>query len=154
MGEYARKLRARTLGRNPEPVATKVANTPKEMTNREFHQQRRMFCVINGVAHVAEVGDSRYHRQWMDGLVEGGVLDDRTYNLSPRGFYLAPEMVWYRGPMQPVGMRSITESIGDLSLMMELPPETEVYSGARSGPDDVFKGLNMVGTVQDLLEEV
>jgi hypothetical protein len=145
MGEYSRKLRARAAGKQ-------AAAAPKEMSAREFYRQRRMFCVIDGEAHVAELGDSRYHRQWMDGLVDGG-LDDRTYNQSPRGFYLAPKIVWYRGAMEPVSMRTISESLADIVSKMALPLETEVYSGARIGPDDVLKGAHLIGTVQNFLEE-
>jgi hypothetical protein len=150
MGEYARKLRARTLGNTQAPTA--AADAPKQMTNSEFLHQRQMFCVIDGIPYVAAPNDSRYHREWMNELVDGGHIDDRTYNQSPRGFYLAPDMVWYRGPMQPVGMRDITEKIAVLTLMMALPQETMVYSGARSGHDDVLKGVNMIGTIQDISE--
>jgi hypothetical protein len=145
MGEYARKLQARAAGKKQQAAAA-----PKQMSNADFLRKRRMFCVIKGKAHVAELGDSRYHRQWMDELVGGG-LDDRTYNQSPRGFYLAPEMVWYRGAMQPVSTGTIRESLADLTADMALPSDTEVYTGARSGPDDVFTGAHLIGTIQDLL---
>lgn len=149
MGEYGRRLRARMAGK--DAAAGPRAAEPPRMTGREFQRLRRMFCVIEGKAHVADADDARYHREWMDGLVDGGI-SEFSYERSPRGYYLAPDMVWYRGPFSPVGMRAIREHLVDLVERMALPHDTKVYSGARPGHDDVLKGEALVGTVADLLD--
>lgn len=150
MGEYGRRLRARLAGKDTAPGRPEVAEPPR-MTGREFQRLRRMFCVIDGKTHVADAADSRYHREWMNGLVEGGI-GDMSYGRSPRGYYLAPDMVWYRGPFSPVSMRSIREHLVELVEAMGLPHDTKVYSGARPGHDDVLKGETLVGTIEDLLD--
>lgn len=150
MGEYARKLRARLAGKDVANGGHRVAE-PSPMTNREFQRKRRMFCVVDGKAFAADPEDTRYHREWMDDLVAGGI-DERAYARAPRGYHLAPDMVWYRGPFSPVGMRDIRDHLRDLVELMDLPPETKVYSGARPGHDDVLKGEALVGTIQDLLD--
>lgn len=150
MGEYARKLRARLAGKGMASARAQNVEPPL-MTNREFHTQRRMFCVVDGKAHVADQADARYHREWMDALIEGGV-EERVYARSPRGYYLAPDMVWYRGPFSPVGMRDIREHLQELVDLMDLPPDTRVYSGARPGYDDVLKGETLVGTIEDIVD--
>lgn len=151
MGEYGRRLQARLSGKGPALQASRVAAEPPRMSSKEFQRERRMFCVIDGKAYVADQTDSRYHREWMDGLVEGG-MDDRTYKLSPRGYYLAPDMVWYRGPFQMVSMRTICEHLSELVDLMQLPLDTKVYSGARIGHDDVLSGEAMMGTIEDMLD--
>lgn len=150
MGEYQRKLRARLAGRVADIPGRGRATEPQPMTGREFQRRRRMFCVVEGIVYVTSLEDSRYHREWMDDLGQDR-MDDRTYARSPRGYYLAPDLVWYRGTFEGVGMRAIREHLQEVADIMDLPTDTRVYSGARSGPDDVLKGETMVGTIKDLL---
>ncbi len=153
MGKYSDNIQKRLR----DPRTTKTEKTSARKAEEEFHQNRRMFCLMWKLnaseleLHVAEPGNRGYHRSWMCELA-GRSLDDFEFNRCPRGYYLKPNLVWYQGPFDPVSPVLITQWIADVAKAVDLPSDTNVWNGARLSEDsDVLIGRRSLGDVANFL---
>ncbi len=139
MGGYQRRLQARLRDARKGPEERVVPQS-------DFKLRRRMFAVVGGQARVAEVGDARFHREWLSDVPY--LEFDRVI----RGYHLDGDVVFYRGTFQIVSIPEIRESLPGLMAMIDLPGDTHVFSGARPAGGDDLRGAHLCGTVDDLLE--
>lgn len=160
MGERKRRLEADARGitstrgqaRGTHGTAGPIVVTdPAPRRSRpasDFKVRRRMFALVAGEVRVAEVGDRRFHREWLSDV------SDDEFRRIVRGYHLAPDVVFYRGGFGGVSRRDIEAILPALRDAMDLPEGTVVYSGARpDGPDDDLVGSDRVGTVGSLTRD-
>ncbi len=151
MGEYQRALRARLRGTKQaqaQPVTLLgTRRSEPSAPKADFLGSRRMFAVVGDEVRVAGPGAPRFHREWLKDL------DDRAFNRIVRGYYLAPDIVFYRGRFDVVPMREIRMHLPRLKALLELPEDTQVHSGARPTNGDDMVGEHHLGPLPWMIDE-
>ena len=102
------------------------------MTEREFHQSRRMWAVVCGVTLTADRGDHRSHREWLTDLLGGRQVADYWSDIV-RGYAFRGKLAAYRGDdfSRYVNLREVVRSLDRMAELGELVDT--VGLGVRAG---------------------